>query len=108
MNTYGDKDSDEVLLEKVHRKRLPLNDYLYYIRRFVEIGDVLDVEKEVAVEYSWMLYNDPILGYLGKLMNDPVVQAAVLSSKLAGQIFYENGILKKGLTNWSTRCRIKM
>ena len=89
MNTHGDKDSDEVLLEKVHRTRLPLNDYLYYIRRFVEIGDVLDVEKEVAVEYSWMLYNDPILGYLGKLMNDPVVQAAVLSSKLAGQIFYE-------------------
>lgn len=89
MITYSDKDSDEVLMEKVHRKRLTLNDYLYYIRRFVEIGDVLDVEKEVAVECSWMLYNDSILGYLSKLMNDPVVQAAVLSSKLTGQIFYE-------------------
>ena len=32
------------------RKRLPLNDYLYYLRRFVETGDVLEIEKDVAVE----------------------------------------------------------
>ena len=76
-------------MEKIRRKRLPLNDYLHYIRRFVEIGDVLEIEKEVVVEYAWKMYEDPILGYLSKLMNDPIVQSVVLSSKLAGQIFYE-------------------
>lgn len=90
MITYGDNDTVDVLMEKIYRKRLPLNDYLYFIRRFVEIGDVLDAEKDVAVENTWLLYNDPILGYLSRLMSDPVVQAAVLSSKLAGQIFYES------------------
>lgn len=89
MITFSDNDSTDAIYEKIRRKRLSLNDYLYYIRRFVEIGDVLEIEKDVAVEFAWKLYDDPILGYLRKLMNDPVVQSAVLSSKLVGQIFYE-------------------
>ncbi len=89
MLTYSETDSINAIYEKIHRRRLSLNDYLYYIRRFVEIGDVLEIEKDVAVEFAWKMYDDPILGYLSKLMNDTVVQSAVLSSKLAGQIFYE-------------------
>ena len=87
--TYSDTDSVNAIYEKIHRRRLHLNDYLYYIRRFVEIGDVLEIEKDVAVEFAWKLYKDPLLGYLSKLMNDPLVQSFVLSSKLAGQVFYE-------------------
>ncbi len=90
MITYSDTDSMNAVYEKIRRKRLPLNDYLYYIRRFVEIGDVVEIEKDVAVGYAWNLYDDPILIYLNKLMNDPVVKATVLSSKLAGQVFYES------------------
>ena len=75
MITFSDNDSTDAIYEKIRRKRLSLNDYLYYIRRFVEIGDVLEIEKDVAVEFAWKLYDDPILGYLRKLMNDPVVQA---------------------------------
>ena len=89
MITYGDKDTQDVLMEKVRRKRLPIGDYLRFIRRFVEIGDVLDVERDVAVEFSWEMYADPVLRYLGRLMSDPVIQSAVLSSKLTGQVFYE-------------------
>ena len=89
MITYGDKDTQDVLMEKVRRKRLPIGDYLRFIRRFVEIGDVLDVERDVAVEFSWEMYADPVLRYLGRLMSDPIIQSAVLSSKLTGQVFYE-------------------
>ena len=89
MITFSDTDSMNAIDEKIRRKRLPLNDYLYYIRRFVEMGDVLDTEKDVAVDFAWKLYDDPILRYLSKLMNDPIVQSVVLSSKLAGQVFYE-------------------
>ena len=89
MPSYSDNDSTNNYMEKVLRKRLPLNDYLYYIRRFVEMGDVLEIEKDVAIEFAWELYDDPILRYLSKLMSDPIIQAAVLSSKLAGQVFYE-------------------
>jgi uncharacterized protein with von Willebrand factor type A (vWA) domain len=89
MISYSDADSKAAIYEKIRRRRLPLNDYLYYIRRFVEIGDVVEMEKDVVVEIAWKLYEDPILGYLSKLMNDPIVQSVVLSSKLAGQIFYE-------------------
>ncbi len=89
MITYSDTDSMDEIYEKIRRRRLTLNDYLYYIRRFVDIGDVVDIEKDVAVEYAWKIYNDPILRYLTKLMNDPIVQSVVLSSTLAGQIFYE-------------------
>ena len=89
MITYSDTDSMDEIYEKIRRRRLTLNDYLYYIRRFVNIGDVVDIEKDVAVEYAWKIYNDPILRYLTKLMNDPIVQSVVLSSTLAGQIFYE-------------------
>ena len=89
MPSYSDNDSTNNYMEKVLRKRLSLNDYLYYIRRFVEMGDVLEIEKDVAIEFAWELYDDPILRYLSKLMSDPIIQAAVLSSKLAGQVFYE-------------------
>ena len=60
MPSYSDNDSTNNYMEKVLRKRLPLNDYLYYIRRFVEMGDVLEIEKDVAIEFAWELYDDPI------------------------------------------------
>ena len=90
MITYSDDDSMEVIYEKLRRKRLSPNYYLQCIERFVEVGDVVDIEKDVAVDLEWKMYHDPILHYLHRLMSDPLVQSKVLSSKLAGRIFYES------------------
>ena len=90
MITYSDDDSMDVIYEKLRRKRLSPNYYLQCIERFVEVGDVVDIEKDVAVDLEWKMYHDPILHYLNRLMSDPLVQSKVLSSKLAGRIFYES------------------
>ena len=90
MITYSDDDSLDVIYEKLRRKRLSPNYYLQCIERFVEVGDVVDIEKDVAVDLEWKMYHDPILHYLNRLMSDPLVQSKVLSSKLAGRIFYES------------------
>jgi len=84
-----DTDSIDAVYEKIRRRRLTPNNYLHLIKRFVEIGDVIDIEKDVAVDWGFRMYHDPILHYLQKLMNDPLVQSIVFSSKLAGQMFYE-------------------
>ena len=90
MITYSDDDSLDVIYEKLRRKRLSPNFYLQCIERFVEVGDVVDIEKDVAVDLEWKMYYDPILDYLHRLMSNPLVQSKVLSSKLAGHIFYES------------------
>lgn len=90
MITYSDSDSQDVLYEKIRRKRLPLSTYLHFIERFVEVGDVIDIERDVGVDWDFKMYDDPILGYLSRLMKEPQVQSVVLSSRLAGQMFYES------------------
>ena len=90
MITYSDSDSMTAIYEKIRRKRLTPYNYLHFIKQFVETGDVVDIEKDVAVDWDWKIYYDPILHYLHRVMSDPLVQSIVLSSKLAGQIFYES------------------
>ena len=58
--------------------------YIHLIRKFVDKGDVLGIETDVP-----FVKGDPILEYLSDIMNNPLIQAKVLSSRLAGQIFYE-------------------
>lgn len=58
--------------------------YLQLIKRFVDKGDVFEIEKDVLD-----IQHDAILEYLSNIMHNPFVQAKVLSSRVAGQIFYE-------------------
>ena len=58
--------------------------YIHLIRKFVDKGDVLGIETDVPD-----VKRDPILEYLSGIMNNPLIQAKVLSSRLVGQIFYE-------------------
>lgn len=58
--------------------------YLHLIKRFVDKGDVFEIEKDVPD-----IQPDAILGYLSDIMHNPFIQAKVLSSRLAGQIFSE-------------------
>lgn len=59
-------------------------DYLQLLKLFVDKGEVLSIEKDVPYPN-----HDPILDYLSEIMNNPLIQAKVLSSRLAGKIFYE-------------------
>ena len=58
--------------------------YIHLIRKFVDKGDVFGIETDVPD-----VKRDPILEYLSGIMNNPLIQAKVLSSRLVGQIFYE-------------------
>lgn len=89
MITFSDSDNIDAVYEKIRRKRLTPHNYLHFIKQFVETGDVVDIEKDVAVDWDWKIYYDPILNYLQRLMSDPLIQSIVLSNKLAGQMFYE-------------------
>ena len=60
------------------------SNYLQLIKRFVDKGDVFEIEKDVLD-----IQHDAILEYLSNIMHNPFVQAKVLSSRVAGQIFYE-------------------
>ncbi|MGX8683400.1 MAG: hypothetical protein ACSW77_06260, partial [Bacteroidales bacterium] len=57
-------------------------DYLQLLKLFVDKGEVLSIEKDVPYPN-----HDPILDYLSEIMNNPLIQAKVLSSRLAGKIF---------------------
>ena len=59
-------------------------DYLHLIRLFVNKGDVFSIETDVPD-----VKRDYILEYLASVMSNPLIQAKVLSSRLAGQLFYE-------------------
>ena len=64
-------------------------DYLTLLDRFVRYGDVFEFETDVELE-SWQTIRlDPLLVYLQGLMKDPYIQSRVLSSRLAGKVFYE-------------------
>lgn len=52
--------------------------YLHLIKQFTDRGDIFTLE-----------ISDPILEYLHQTMNNPLIQSQVLSSRLAGKIFYE-------------------
>lgn len=67
------------------QQRFSPNDYLALIDRFVKYGDVFGIETSAPGYY----HIDPLLQYLQDIMNDPLVQSRVLSSRLAGKVFYE-------------------
>lgn len=68
----------------IPEQNLTPNDYLHLIRLFVDKGDVVNIERDVPD-----INEDPMLEYLASVMSNPLIQAKVLSSRLAGQIFYE-------------------
>jgi uncharacterized protein with von Willebrand factor type A (vWA) domain len=64
-------------------------DYLTMLDRFVINGDVFEFENSVQIDVPRAIYYDPILVYLQRLMQDPLIQSRVLGSRLAGKVFYE-------------------
>ena len=76
-------------MEKIFRKRLSPSFYLSLVEQFVRTGEVVEIETTVQVDQQWKMYYDPVLHYLHHIMSDPVIQYRVLSSKIAGKIFYE-------------------
>jgi len=71
------------------KARFSPEDYLSLLDRFVRFGDVFEFETSVEMEPWQAITLDPLLVYLQKLMKDPFVQSRVLSSRLAGKVFYE-------------------
>lgn len=63
-----------------------VREYLSLLEQFVKTGEVFDF---VTLRDPVSARKSPILVYLHKLMNDPMTQAKVLSSRLAGKVFYE-------------------
>ena len=76
-------------MEKIFRKRLSPSFYLSLVEQFVRTGEVVEIETTVQVDQQWKMYYDPVLHYLHHIMSDPVIQYRVLSSRIAGKIFYE-------------------
>lgn len=76
-------------MEKIYRKRLSPSFYLSLVEQFVKTGEVVEIETTVQVDQQWKMYYDPVLHYLHDIMSDPIIQYRVLSSKIAGKIFYE-------------------
>lgn len=64
-------------------------DYLSMLERFVQNGDVFELETNVQMDLPRAIHGDPILLYLQRLMKDPLIQSRVLGSRLAGKVFYE-------------------
>ncbi len=64
-------------------------DYLTLLDRFINLGDVFEFETSVQMDFPRAIKKDPILEYLQHLMKDPLIQSKVLSSRLAGKVFYE-------------------
>jgi uncharacterized protein with von Willebrand factor type A (vWA) domain len=64
-------------------------DYLTLLDRFITLGDVFEFETSVQMDFPRAIKKDPILEYLQHLMKDPLIQSKVLSSRLAGKVFYE-------------------
>ena len=64
-------------------------DYLTMLERFVENGDVFELETNVQMDFPRAIHPDPLLLYLQRLMRDPLIQSRVLGSRLAGKVFYE-------------------
>ena len=76
-------------MEKIYRKRLSPSFYLSLVEQFVKTGEVVEIESTVQVDQPWKMYYDPVLHYLHDIMSDPIIQYRVLSSKIAGKIFFE-------------------
>jgi len=65
-------------------------EYLKLLENFVKNGEQPEIETDVLTDYPWQMYNDPILRYIVEVTHDPMIQSRVLTSKMAGRIFYES------------------
>ena len=79
----------EYWMEHIQRSRLTAGEYLKLLENFVKNGERPEIETDVLTDYPWEMYNDPILRYVVEVTHDPIIQARVLTSKMAGKVFYE-------------------
>lgn len=82
-------DEVAIWMERIYRRRLTAGEYLRLLENFVKTGELPEIETDVLTDYAWQMYDDPILRYIVEVTHDPMIQARVLTSKLAGKIFYE-------------------
>ncbi|MCR4852664.1 MAG: kinase [Prevotella sp.] len=80
----------EYWMERIRRKRLTAGEYLKLLENFVKSGEQPEIEADVLTDYPWQMYDDPILRYIVEVTHDPMIQSRVLTSKMAGKIFYES------------------
>ena len=76
-------------MERISRRRLLAGEYLKLLENFVKNGELPEIETDVLTDYPWQMYKDPILRYIVEVTHDPMVQARVLTSKMAARVFYE-------------------
>ena len=76
-------------MERIQRRRLTASEYLKLLENFVKKGEQPEIETDVLTDYAWQRYDDPILRYIVEVTHDPMVQARVLTSRMAGKVFYE-------------------
>ena len=79
----------EYWMERIERRRLTAGEYLKLLEIFVQRGELHEIETDVLTDYPWQMYDDPILRYIVEVTHDPMIQARVLTSKMAGKVFYE-------------------
>ena len=79
----------EYWMERIQRRRLTAGEYLKLLENFVKNGELPEIETDVLTDYPWQMYNDPILRYIVEVTHDPMIQSRVLTSKMAGKVFYE-------------------
>ena len=87
--TENHEDDVKYWMERIRRRRLTAGEYLKLLENFVKSGELPEIETDVLTDYPWQMYNDPILRYIVEVTHDPMVQARVLTNKMAGKIFYE-------------------
>ena len=76
-------------MERIRRRRMTAGDYLKLLENFVRNGEQPEMETDVLTDYPWQMYDDPILRYIVEVTHDAMIQARVLTSKMAGKVFYE-------------------
>ena len=76
-------------MERIRRRRMTAGEYLRQLENFVKRGEQPEIETDVLTDYPWEMYNDPILRYIVDVTHDPMIEARVLTSKMAGRVFYE-------------------
>jgi len=77
-------------MERIHRKRMSAGDYLKLLENFVNSGEQPEIDTDVLTDYPWQMYDDPILRYIVEITHDPMIQARVLTSRMAGKVFYKS------------------
>ncbi len=84
------EDDVEYWMERIYRKRMDVGAYLKMLENFVKTGEQPEIETDVMTDYAWQMYDDPILHYIVEVTHDAMIQARVLTSKLAARVFYES------------------